>query len=358
MIEGKEYLRAHPPENSDNALRDTYYWYYATQVMFNLGGPEWVQWNRDIAARLIETQCQDGCAMGSWDPERADPGRVGHERGAAGDHHGLSTLTLEVYYRYLPLYQMGGGEGHPAAPPAVPPAVRRRRSCRIRARGRLRRGCHPAAAKRHGIGDVKDEGIRDWDLACWRLSHAGSDMENLPSLHRGHAFRRRPAAQRHRRCRAGRSPRTRPLRRTKRTARSLGAVEFDKESEFPTSASASRGACRRWSSSAMAAKKSCSRWSTAKSPTTCSAAYCRTLFASYLLQPRQQRVLIVGLGGGAMVHFLKHYDPEVKVDALEIDPVVVEVADRYFDVRSEGNVNIITTDGVKYLEQTRRSATT
>ena len=76
------------------------------------------------------------------------------------------------------------------------------------------------------------------------------------------------------------------------------------------------------------------------------------MFASYLFRPRPQRVLIVGLGGGAMVHFLKHYDADVKVDALEIDPVVVQVADRYFDVRSEGNVNVITADGIQYLEHT------
>ncbi len=82
--------------------------------------------------------------------------------------------------------------------------------------------------------------------------------------------------------------------------------------------------------------------------------YARTMFASYLLRPRQEQVLIVGLGGGAMVHFLKHYDPDVKVDALEIDPVVVQVADRYFDIRSGGKVNIITADGIRYLQHTEK----
>ncbi len=123
MLEGKEYLRAHPPENSDNAIRDTYYWYYATQVMFNLGGPEWFQWNRNMRRVLIQTQCQDGCAMGSWDPERPAPDIWGMKGGRLVTTT-LSALTLEVYYRYLPLYQMGGGgEGHPAAPPAAVPEI-------------------------------------------------------------------------------------------------------------------------------------------------------------------------------------------------------------------------------------------
>ena len=66
-------------------------------------------------------------------------------------------------------------------------------------------------------------------------------------------------------------------------------------------------------------------------------------------------MLIVGLGGGAMVHFYEHYDPEVKVDAVEIDEKVVELADKYFDVRTRKNTKIITEDAFKYFEadQTR-----
>jgi spermidine synthase len=80
--------------------------------------------------------------------------------------------------------------------------------------------------------------------------------------------------------------------------------------------------------------------------------YVRFMFTSYLFQPKPQRVLIVGLGGGAMVHFLRHYEPELTVDVVEIDPAVVSVADKYFDVRSGGKIDIITDDGRKYLETT------
>ena len=125
MIEGKEYLRAHLPENSDNAMRDTYYWYYATQVMRNLGGPEWDQWNRVMRRILVETQCKDGCAAGSWDPERPAPD-IWSGKGGRIVTTAMSTLTLEVYYRYLPLYRLHGGGEHspaPGQPPAQPPVV-------------------------------------------------------------------------------------------------------------------------------------------------------------------------------------------------------------------------------------------
>jgi spermidine synthase len=81
-------------------------------------------------------------------------------------------------------------------------------------------------------------------------------------------------------------------------------------------------------------------------------AYTRYMFASSLFRPKQEKVLIVGLGGGAMIHFLKHYDPKVKIDVVEIDPAIVKIADKYFGVRSEGNVNILTADAFDFLKKT------
>ena len=80
--------------------------------------------------------------------------------------------------------------------------------------------------------------------------------------------------------------------------------------------------------------------------------YARRMFASYLYQPEPRRVLIVGLGGGAMVRFLMHHEPQAQIDAVEIDPVVVRLADQFFDVRSGGNVRVHTADAVKFIEAT------
>jgi len=80
--------------------------------------------------------------------------------------------------------------------------------------------------------------------------------------------------------------------------------------------------------------------------------YTRFMFMSYAFRPNPQKVLIVGLGGGSMVHFLQRRDPGVKVDVVEIDPVVVSIADRYFGVRSGGNVKIHVADGFEHLNTT------
>jgi len=86
------------------------------------------------------------------------------------------------------------------------------------------------------------------------------------------------------------------------------------------------------------------------SPHTLMSPYARGMFTSYLYQPQPRRVLIVGLGGGAMVRFLTHHEPQAQIDAVEIDPVVVKLADKFFDVRSGGNVRVHTADAVKFVE--------
>lgn len=87
-------------------------------------------------------------------------------------------------------------------------------------------------------------------------------------------------------------------------------------------------------------------------PQTLVSPYAHGMFASYLYQPNPQRVLIVGLGGGAMVRFLAHHEPNVQIDAVEIDPAVVRLADRYFDVRTGGNVRVHTADAFAFIEAT------
>ena len=80
--------------------------------------------------------------------------------------------------------------------------------------------------------------------------------------------------------------------------------------------------------------------------------YTQFMFASYLFKPNPRRVLVVGVGGGSMVNFLTQQAPEVHVDAVEIDPVVVKLAAEYFDTVPSEKVNIITADGAKFLEET------
>jgi hypothetical protein len=102
MVEGRDYLLANLPGEAADG-RNTYYFYYATLVMHNLMGPEWDTWNRKMRKVLITTQEKEGCATGSWDPEKPTVDTWGAFGGRLMTT-ALSTLTLEVYYRYMPLF--------------------------------------------------------------------------------------------------------------------------------------------------------------------------------------------------------------------------------------------------------------
>jgi hypothetical protein len=78
---------------------NTYYWYYATLALFQQQGAEWEQWNEAIKLLLVARQRDSGPAAGSWDPDGRWAGVAGRVYQTA-----IATLTLEVYYRYLPLY--------------------------------------------------------------------------------------------------------------------------------------------------------------------------------------------------------------------------------------------------------------
>jgi spermidine synthase len=60
--------------------------------------------------------------------------------------------------------------------------------------------------------------------------------------------------------------------------------------------------------------------------------YTRTMMAGFLLQPRPTRLLMLGLGGGGMSNYLRGRVPGLEIDAVDIDPEVVRLAQTYFGV--------------------------
>ena len=91
--------------------RNIYYWYYATQLLHNMKNKDWERWNPRVREALIATQITgDSCENGSWDPLSPNRDRWGGSGGRLFQTS-LSVLTLEVYYRYLPLYRTADQEG-------------------------------------------------------------------------------------------------------------------------------------------------------------------------------------------------------------------------------------------------------
>jgi hypothetical protein len=103
MRASASYILQHPPEWHPGA--NTYYWYYATLALFQHQGRSWAQWNEAVKDVLLENQRAKGPAAGSWDPRGQWANVAGRVYQTA-----MATLTLEVYYRYLPSFV------EPAAP--------------------------------------------------------------------------------------------------------------------------------------------------------------------------------------------------------------------------------------------------
>ena len=101
---GVDYLLKNLPSDATIRQRDTYYWYYATQVMRHAGGEKWQQWNQKLHPLLVSTQEKSGKLAGSWHPYLPVPDRWG---GAGGRIYvtTMNLLSLEVNYRLLPLYE-------------------------------------------------------------------------------------------------------------------------------------------------------------------------------------------------------------------------------------------------------------
>ena len=80
--------------------RNVYYNYYATQVLKQVGGPLWTQWDEKMKKELLSTQEKTGHAAGSWFNKAMTHSDVGGRLYITT----MSTMMLEVYYRYMPIY--------------------------------------------------------------------------------------------------------------------------------------------------------------------------------------------------------------------------------------------------------------
>ncbi|WP_434425115.1 spermidine synthase [Nannocystis pusilla] len=60
-------------------------------------------------------------------------------------------------------------------------------------------------------------------------------------------------------------------------------------------------------------------------------------------------VLMIGLGAGVIPRFLRAYLPEVTVEVVEIDPLVIDVARRFFAVEADERLRIHEGDGRKFV---------
>ncbi len=101
LLAGCKYLMQNLPPESGDKLGHIYYYYYATQVLHHMEGSDFDLWNYRMREHLIRMQEKDGHKAGSWNPEGTNYG----DRGGRLYSTSMALMTLQVYYRHLPMYR-------------------------------------------------------------------------------------------------------------------------------------------------------------------------------------------------------------------------------------------------------------
>jgi spermidine synthase len=68
------------------------------------------------------------------------------------------------------------------------------------------------------------------------------------------------------------------------------------------------------------------------------------------VKPDAKRALAIGLGGGTVVKRMWRDYPDMLVDAVELDPEVVDVAHRFFELPEDARIRVFVEDGRHFLE--------
>jgi spermidine synthase len=79
--------------------------------------------------------------------------------------------------------------------------------------------------------------------------------------------------------------------------------------------------------------------------------YARNMLAALAFCPEAKSCLVLGLGGGSIPRMLLKACPQIEVEAVEIDPAVVELAVRYFDIRALPRFTLHQEDAAAFLRR-------
>ncbi len=80
--------------------------------------------------------------------------------------------------------------------------------------------------------------------------------------------------------------------------------------------------------------------------------YSQLMMAALALPPEPKRGLILGHGGGSLAKWLARYWPGLELDTVEVDPSVVQAAERYFSYEPARGHHVHVKDARMFLRRT------
>lgn len=77
------------------------------------------------------------------------------------------------------------------------------------------------------------------------------------------------------------------------------------------------------------------------------------LLPGFCLAQPPKRVLMLGLGGGTLVHMIRHFFPGAHIDCVELDKQHIQIAKRWFKIPKK-HVKVIHGDAYEFLKEEQR----
>lgn len=84
-------------------------------------------------------------------------------------------------------------------------------------------------------------------------------------------------------------------------------------------------------------------------PQSLALSYTRFMLAPLLFNDAPEKILIVGLGAGSLLHFLYHYFPESSIDAIDSSAHIIELAREHFSLPQTPEISVHCCDGYDFL---------
>ena len=80
--------------------------------------------------------------------------------------------------------------------------------------------------------------------------------------------------------------------------------------------------------------------------------YTQAMLLGLIYFPTPKRITLLGLGAGSMVHAFRQYSKELLIDVVELRPLVIKVAQDWFDLPADDDrLNILSEDAETYMAE-------
>lgn len=80
----------------------------------------------------------------------------------------------------------------------------------------------------------------------------------------------------------------------------------------------------------------------------------KKIFTSFV-KSKPENCLILGIGGGTIIREIQKIYPDIQITAIEIDPKVIEIANKYFQLNRVKNLEIKTGDAFVLINKLKDS---